>query len=626
LNELVFVDTTCVLVLDDYHVLSNRQLHEGVEFLLSYLPPALQLVIAGRADPPLPLPRLRARGDLTEIRMDDLSFSAAEIGALVSSLADVDLDEAAARSLQERTEGWAAGLQLAALRLGDQSSIEEIDGDDRHILDFFSTEVIPALSWEQRDLLVRTSVLERLSGPLCDTALNRTGSADLLAELDKSNVFVVPLDKHRVWYRCHRLFRDALQRLIEPQTAAGVLGKAADWFLAQDLVEDAIVLKIEAGDIPAAVALLRASVPWFLQHGAGRMLRLGDQLGFEAAAADPHLSASLAWVAAGAGQFHQMGRWLDAAEQSMTDDADPPLGWHSLPGALCSLRAMRKLAAAEVKECIVLADRGVEFEPDPAVPGYVLARHVLGTAHLVDDRPSAAVPILEEAWQRSRNPRFPPLVNLQPACSLAIALFQTGRYAEAHRVCVESTPTARAVEQTWGDGAALGIAPLHMVAGRLALQNGDVVEGDRLSRRAVALSTVWGHPSQMVMALTTYAEVKLAAKDLPAARAAINQARELTETEKIWPFAVRELDDVDRRVGRGALRAARQPGILVEELTDRELQILRMLPGSANQREIGSALFLSINTVKGYAKSLYRKLGVNTRQEAVERARDLGLT
>ena len=240
--------------------------------------------------------------------------------------------------------------------------------------------------------------------------------------------------------------------------------------------------------------------------------------------------------------------------------------------------------------------------------------------------PSEAVPILEEAWQRSRNPRFPPLVNLQPACSLAIALFQNGRFAEAQRVCVESAPAVGAVERAWGDGAALGIAPLRMVAGRLALRDGDVAEADRLASRAVALSTVWGHPSQIVMALTTYAEVKVAARDLSAARAAINQARELIETEKIWPLAVRELDDVDHRVGRGALRAARQPGILVEDLTDRELQILRMLPGTANQREIGSALFLSINTVKGYAKSLYRKLGVNTRQEAVARARDLGLT
>jgi LuxR family maltose regulon positive regulatory protein len=208
---------------------------------------------------------------------------------------------------------------------------------------------------------------------------------------------------------------------------------------------------------------------------------------------------------------------------------------------------------------------------------------------------------------------------------LAIAFFQTGRYADAQRVCAESTPAVRAVELAWGDGAAVGIAPLRMVASRLALQNGDVAEADRLSRQAVTLSTVWGHPSQMVMALTTHAEVMLATKDLPAARAAINQARELSETQKIWSFAGRDLDHLDGRAGRGAQRAARQPGTLLEELTDRELQILRMLPGTASQREIGAALFLSINTVKGYAKSLYRKLGVNTRQEAVRRGRDLGL-
>jgi LuxR family maltose regulon positive regulatory protein len=403
------------------------------------------------------------------------------------------------------------------------------------------------------------------------------------------------------------------------------LGQAADWFLAHDFIEDAMALKVEAGDAPAATALLRASVPWFLRHGPSKMLRLGDRLGIGAVSADPALCASLAWVAAGAGQFEKMGEWLDAAEQSTLAGTDPPLGWHSLPGALRTLRAMQKLAAMEVEESIVLARRGVELESDPAVAGYVLARHLLGTANLIDDRPSEAVPILEDAWQRSRNPHFPPLVNLQPACSLALAFFQTGRYADAQRVCVESEPAVRAVELAWGDGAALGIAPLRMVASRLALQNGDVIKADRLSGQAVALSTVWGHASQMVMALTTRAEVMLATKNQPAARAAINQARELIETQKIWSFAGRDLDRVDRHAGRGALRSARAPAILVEELTDREAQILRMLPGTASQREIGAALFLSINTVKGYTKSLYRKLGVNTRQEAVQRARGLTL-
>jgi LuxR family maltose regulon positive regulatory protein len=164
-----------------------------------------------------------------------------------------------------------------------------------------------------------------------------------------------------------------------------------------------------------------------------------------------------------------------------------------------------------------------------------------------------------------------------------------------------------------------------MIQGRLSLRDGDLAEARRLAHRAVVLAKIWALPSQIVMALGSLAEVELVAGDLPAARSAIAAARELIETEPIWPFVQRDLAEVEVRVGRGAARKARRPGVLVEQLTDRELSILRMLPGTASQREIGSALFLSINTVKGYAKSLYRKLDVTTRQEAVERGRALSL-
>ena len=264
LNELQASNGRHVLVLDDYHLLSNPDVQEGVEFLLAYLPPSLHLVLAARADPPLPMPRLRARGELTEIRMSELCFSPAEAGALITSVADVDLDAPTAQLLQERTEGWAAGLQLTALTLQGRSepaaAVAEIRGNDRHILDFFSAEVLDQLTPDQRDLLVSASVLERLSGPLCDAALDRSGTAAVLADLDRANLFVVPLDHHREWYRCHRLFRDALSVQLDRETAASILGRAADWFVEQGLVEDAISLEIEAGHTRRAMELIKAAV------------------------------------------------------------------------------------------------------------------------------------------------------------------------------------------------------------------------------------------------------------------------------------------------------------------------------------------------------------------------------
>jgi LuxR family transcriptional regulator, maltose regulon positive regulatory protein len=629
LNELQASTERHILVLDDYHVLSNPDVQQGVEFLLTYLPPALHLVLAARADPPLSLPRMRARGQLTEIRLSELGFSPAEAGALITSVAAVDLDAPTARLLQERTEGWAAGLQLTALTLQGRSepaaAVAEIRGDDRHILDFFSTEVLNRLTPDQRELLVSTSVLERLSGPLCDAALDRSGTAAVLADLDRANLFVVALDDHRTWYRCHRLFRDALRVELDRETAASILGRAADWFIEQDLVEDAIFLKIEAGDTHGAMELIKRAAPWFLEHGAAKIVHLAGRLPAEAVRSDPNLCGSLAWAAALAGQFHRIGSWLDAAEGSSVDDSDSPYGWCSLSGCVATLRSVQMLATSPGPDSIRFAERGAQLESDPTLSGYVLARHVLGTSYLADGRPELAVPVLEDARQRARDPRFPPMLGLQAACSLAVALFQTGRFTAAQRVCDESAPAVRLVEAAWGDAAALGIARVQMVQARLALRSGDLDTANRLGFRAVTLSKVWGLPSQVVLALTALAEVKLALGDLPAARRSVAEAQELVASEPIWPFVARELDEVDARIGRGAMRAAHPSGVLVEDLTDRELTLVRMLPGTANQREIAAALYLSINTVKGYAKSLYRKLDVSTRQEAVQRARELNL-
>ena len=214
LNELAALDTRHVLVLDDYHLLGAADVHESVEFLLTYLPAALRVVIAGRSDPPLPLARLRARGELTELRAADLGFTADEAAALLTAVGDTPVDPPRRPLLRERTEGWAAGLQLAALKIRHAERPAEaaapLDGGDRHILDYLSVEVVDRLAPEQRDLLVRTAVLERLSGPLCDAVLGRTGSTEVLDALDRADLFVTPLDPRREWYRCHRLFRDVL--------------------------------------------------------------------------------------------------------------------------------------------------------------------------------------------------------------------------------------------------------------------------------------------------------------------------------------------------------------------------------------------------------------------------------
>jgi len=590
----------------------------------------MHLVVAGRADPPLPLARLRARGELTEIRISDLTFSSAEAGEMLVAVGGTPLDDTTVTGLWERTEGWAAGLQLTALTLRGSStpaaSAATIRRDDRHILDYFATEVVCRLQPEQRDLLVRTAVLERLSGPLCDAVLERCGSAAILADLDRSDLFVVPLDGQHEWYRCHQLFRDALRSELTPALARDSLVRASNWYLAEGLLSEAIGHRITAGDQEEAATLLRSSVPWFLERATlGTHLQLGDRLDPTITHADPRLCVSMAWAAGLSGEYTRMDPWLDAAERLITDDVPPLDGWHSLRGAALTMRAVQRQAEADIPEAVLCAEGAVERETDATVPGYVVARLILGVALLVADRTADALPVLDDAWRRTGELRLPSLFGLVAGSSLALALFDSGRFEDARQACTRLAPVVQALEGAWAKTTAPGMPRLKLVQGRLALRDGDVAGAQRALRDAVTHARIWALPSPLVAALTSLAQADLAAGDTAAARAALAEAREAGDTESIWPSSRRELAAVEVSIGHRSARAARRAGLVLEDLTDRELSILRMLPGPASQREIGAELYLSINTVKGYAKALYRKLGAATRQEAVSRAREFGL-
>jgi LuxR family transcriptional regulator, maltose regulon positive regulatory protein len=219
LNDLSASEARHTLILDDYHLLTDVRIHEAIEYLLSYLSPSLRLVIAARFDPPLPLARMRARGELSEIRAADLRFRATEAAGLVSAVGQVEISLDAVDALVDRTEGWAVGLKLAALTIRSSPDpagrAAAVRGDDRHIIDFLSSEVLDRLPADRREFLVRTAVLDRLCGSLCDAVLGRTGSAVVLEALERADLFVVPLDAHREWYRYHRLFRDVLTRELK---------------------------------------------------------------------------------------------------------------------------------------------------------------------------------------------------------------------------------------------------------------------------------------------------------------------------------------------------------------------------------------------------------------------------
>jgi LuxR family maltose regulon positive regulatory protein len=215
-----------VLVLDDYHLIEASPVHDSVAFLLDRLPPGLRLVLSSRADPPVRLARLRARGQLAELRADDLRFTVTETAAFLREVTGLELPAASVAALQDRTEGWAAGVQLAALSLRGRADpagfVATFAGSHRYVLDYLTEEVLAGQPEQVLRFLLQTSVLDRLCGPLCDAVTGRTGSQALLEELDRANLFVVPLDEERRWWRYHHLFADLLRARLARKRPARV--------------------------------------------------------------------------------------------------------------------------------------------------------------------------------------------------------------------------------------------------------------------------------------------------------------------------------------------------------------------------------------------------------------------
>ena len=292
LNQLADLNQSLSLVLDDYHVISNTAVHDALTILIDYLPPLIHLIITSREDPPLPLPRWRVRGQLTEIRADDLRFNTAEATDFFQQTMGLQLDEQVITSLESRTEGWAAGLQLAALSLPGQTDTAEqvatISGSDRHIADYLLTEVLYQQPPEIQQFLLQTAVLDRMCASLCD-ALLRVGdwrleigdsisSQKILERLEATNLFLTPLDNQRRWYRYHHLFadllREKLQRDVGEAAVRQLHQRAAQWYESQSLHEEAIRHAFQAEDLGYAGRLVaETAVDSLWQQGGAALVR-----------------------------------------------------------------------------------------------------------------------------------------------------------------------------------------------------------------------------------------------------------------------------------------------------------------------------------------------------------------
>jgi LuxR family transcriptional regulator, maltose regulon positive regulatory protein len=609
-NDLARLESRLVLVLDDYHLIAESRVHESLAYFIDHLPDVVHLVLATRADPPLPLGRYRTRGEMAELRAAQLRFSDAEARALLNGVLRLGLAVDDVDRLQRRTEGWAAGLYLAALSLrGREDSrkfIGSFAGDDRQIVDYLSSEVLAGQPDELRRFLLRTSILERFCGPLCDALVGGVASARLLEHLERQNLFLVPLDRTRDWYRYHHLFGELLRhelRRTGAESVAALHQRAHEWYRSRGFVPEAIHHAVAAGDVDGARELI--ALHWNDAFNEGRLDTVAgwlDALPGEAVARDPRLCEAGAWLALDRGRLAEAQRWIEGVEAGSAS-------------AAAVLRAVHGFKAGDLGSAQRAARRVLELEPE----GASFARFV---AH----------------------------------CNLGVTRYWRGGLIDALDTLETAAELASAAGNQLGQSYVLGYLAL------IQVDRGDLGEADRLARTATELSddpgflehfvTMMGHLARGKVeerrGRLEQAELELAralelarraagAIELAAALLALAQLSELRgereRAKELLTDARRTVDGcpdigtLERALWRSMreVRPTPRTAAAGDELTNRELAVLQLLGGELSRREIADTLFVSLDTVKSHTRGIYRKLGASSREEAVERARELSL-
>ncbi len=610
-----------VLVLDDVHVLHDRQCRAALSVLADHVPGGSRLALAGRAQPTLRIARLRAEGKILEIGTGDLSLTAQEASSLLRN-AGLTLAEEDVAALHQRTEGWPAGLYLAALYLREggplASAAVSFGGDDRLVSEYMESEFLARISRRQRAFLTRTAVLERMCGPLCDAVLELAGSAAVLADLEQSNLLLVPLDRRGEWYRYHHLFRDMLLAELhraEPGLMPVLYRRAAQWHERNGAPGEAVEYWMKAGDADATARLAAAlTLPTFMRGRAATVERwLGWLEDHGAMENHPAVAVLAAMAPAMMGSPADAGRRAWAAEHaaaaSLADrgsPAEPRLAL--LRALLCRDGADQMRADAELAAKTMAA--GSFWRASALL--------FLGLAYLMAGDPDRADAVFEDqvAEARAAGGTIGACIALSERSLLAIA---DSAWDPARRYLSE----ARAMVRETGIGDYPAVTIMHAAAARMALHQSDrpgaAAELTRAQRLRPALT--YAVPHLAVQARTELARAHLALADLPGARTLMREADEILRRRPGLGALARQAADLRAELSRARGPAA--PG--ASALTAAELRLLPLLSTCLSFPEIAAEMFLSRNTVKSQTNSIYRKLGTSSRSQAVSRSHELGL-
>jgi LuxR family maltose regulon positive regulatory protein len=606
-----------VLVLDDVHLIEEPETRTALTLVSDHLPEHVQLALGSRTGTPLPLARLRTEGRLVEIGADELRLGERDAAQLLQA-AGVQLSADDVADLTQRTEGWPAGLYLAALALQHANQpTSAFRGADRYVGDYFRDELLGSLEPGLVSFLIRVSVLDRMCGALCDEIAEVSGSADILAELESSNLFVVPLDHERHWYRFHRLFRDMLRHELErrsPGLSRDLSVRAADWCEQQGDREGAIEYVHVAGDEERLVDLVSKAVlptAW-----TGRFATVGRWFSW---LDDPALLERFPALAVyGAEIYPLLGRsddalrWAAAAERGRDEivmhDGSPASAWKA------SLRARTFESGPE--QAVIDAQQGLDTLAAGS-PVRTNALNRLGTARLVCGDGAAADAAFAEAIESGLRQGAKPGVSFAYSMRSFLAM-SVGDWAAATTYADDALAIVHELRLDHHVTAAFAFAAV----GRTSLRRNDWTRAADHLERGERLLGMLTHvmPARAVKARLEFARARLAISDLQRVNELLDEITAILAVRPRLGVLVTEADDLRREV-----EARRNPDGWTSSFTAAELRVLPLLATHLSFVEIGERLYISRNTVKTHAIKIYRKLGANSRSDAIERAVELGL-
>ncbi|KQR15982.1 LuxR C-terminal-related transcriptional regulator [Cellulomonas sp. Leaf334] len=602
-----------VLVLDDYHRAETPEIGAALAEFMRYRPERVQLVVSTRSDPALGVARLRAGGELVEVRADALRFDEAEVASFFDGIGLAGLTPAEGHQLAERTGGWPAPLRLASLLMperGRATFIEQFSGASRHVVDYLAQDVLDLVDPATRDFLLQVSILGRFTGALCDAVAGTTGSGALLADLERANLFI-SVDSTGEWYHPHQLFTEALRVELtrtRPTLVPVLHARAAAWLEAAGDLEAATDHAIAAHDVRLASRLVAGQVQPMSAGGRSAGIRRWlAALSWPEALRDPELAFVRAVAASLANELDEATHWLDVARSGdplALDAGGLPLGFRV--DFLTSVMGVN-----DVEQARAAAQRAIDAAPNPSWHGIALA--CLGQAQYLAGQGPEAVATLRVAVGGISDAN--PIMLAFAVGNLGLAESAAGAEPHADPLLDRLTDVLRAA----GADRSVPAALLLLAQGERSRRLGDPQGALGGLRRAIDILEDMPRSAWLANAFLLLAAVERLVGHGPDALEAVDRAQGILD----------RLPDPGALVARSTeLRAAlaapvRHAAEFGEELSEREVVVLRLAADGLQQREIADQLFISYNTVKSHLKAAYRKLGVASREAAIARLRQL---